>query len=191
VKKEQSLPKKSELLKEQAELSNRTNELVKEMQEREYEIDFKHPKVLNSFISFLEKDAPWGHTTATGLIMLYNNLRQQKQIIKQSEQWDGKILLRSANVNIMWSMLTKMTGSGFYQAKSFVELMVNVGESLSTAVNKANLDNQELRIVHTALNEIDNKLSNPEMFEDDCPDEEIHLETQSLEKEINPTVESL
>ena len=43
------------------------------MQEREYEIDFRSKKLLNELLKFLEKDAEWGHTTATGLIMLYHN----------------------------------------------------------------------------------------------------------------------
>jgi len=143
------------LMKEKNELSET---LVKEMSEREYEIDFKNTKILNSLIKFLEKDAPWGHTTATGLIMLYHNMREQKEVAK-AKDWNGIVKLRAANTTILWTMVTKMTGSGFYEAKSFVELMAQVGESLSTAVQKCHTDNQELRDVHTELSKLEDLIA--------------------------------
>ncbi len=61
----------------EAELDKINEDLIKEMQEREYEIDFKTKKVFDKLLKFLEKDAPWGHTTATGLIMLYLDGREE------------------------------------------------------------------------------------------------------------------
>ena len=147
-----------ELQNIQKDLHEKSETLVKEMSEREYEIDFKNTKLLNSLIKFLEKDAPWGHTTATGLIMLYHNMREQKEVAK-AKDWNGIVKLRAANTTILWTMVTKMTGSGFYEAKNFVELMAQVGESLSNAVQKCHEDNQELRDVHTDLSKIENLIT--------------------------------
>ncbi len=140
------------------ETNAKSESLVKEMSAREYEIDFKSAKLLNSLIKFLEKDAPWGHTTATGLIMLYHNMREQKEFAK-AKDWNGVVKLRAANTTILWTMVTKMTGSGFYEAKNFVELMAQVGESLSNAVQKCHEDNQELRDTHQDLSKIENLIS--------------------------------
>tara|TARA_Y100000389_G_scaffold76281_1_gene72916 strand:- start:1296 stop:1835 length:540 start_codon:yes stop_codon:yes gene_type:complete len=134
----------------EAELDKINEDLIKEMQVREYEIDFKTKKVFDRLLKFLEKDAPWGHTTATGLIMLYHNLREAKELVKEKE-FKGLIPVRSTSVTILWQMVTKMTGTGFYEAKSFVELMANVGESLSEAVQKVQEDNQALRDNHSEL----------------------------------------
>lgn len=144
-------PKTLEQLKaREAELDQLNESLIKEMQEREYEIDFKTKKVFDKLLKFLEKDAPWGHTTATGLIMLYHNLREAKELVKEKD-FKGLIPVRSTSVTILWQMVTKMTGTGFYEAKSFVELMANVGESLSEAVQKVQEDNQALRDNHSEL----------------------------------------
>ena len=144
-------PKTVEQLKaREAELDKINEDLIKEMQEREYEIDFKTKKVFDKLLKFLEKDAPWGHTTATGLIMLYHNLREAKELVKDKE-FNGIVPVRSTSVTILWQMVTKMTGNGFYEAKTFVELMANVGESLSEAVQKVQNDNQALRDNHTEL----------------------------------------
>ena len=155
-------PKTVEQLKaREAELDQLNESLIKEMQEREYEIDFKTKKVFDKLLKFLEKDAPWGHTTATGLIMLYHNLREAKEIVKDKE-FKGLIPVRSTSVTILWQMVTKMTGSGFYEAKSFVELMANVGESLSEAVQNVQKDNQSLRDNHSELAKVQQELSDLE-----------------------------
>ena len=151
-------PQTLEQLKaKESELDQINEDLIKEMQVREYEIDFKTKKVFDKLLKFLEKDAPWGHTTATGLIMLYHNLREAKEVVKDKD-FKGLIPVRSTSVTILWQMVTKMTGNGFYEAKSFVELMANVGESLSTAVQKVQEDNQALRDNHAELAKVQQEI---------------------------------
>ena len=176
--------KKSELLAKQKELFELNETLLKDMQEREYTIDLKTKKIFDGLLKFLEKDAPWGHTTATGLIMLYHNLREQKEFTK-AQDWDGSIKLRSANVTIMWSMVTKMTGKGFYEAKSFVELMAVCGESLSKAVQAAHNDNAKLRETHHALSQVDDQLASGN-FENDVETDTVN---ESIANEVDPIVE--
>ena len=155
-------PKTVEQLKtRESELDQINENLIKEMQEREYPVDFKTKKVFDKLLKFLEKDAPWGHTTATGLIMLYHNLREAKELVKDKE-FNGIVAVRSTIVTILWQMVTKMTGSGFYEAKSFVELMANVGESLSEAVQNVQKDNQSLRDNHSELAKVQQELSDLE-----------------------------
>jgi len=152
-------PKTIEQLKaKEAELDQINEDLIKEMQEREYPVDFKTKKVFDKLLKFLEKDAPWGHTTATGLIMLYHNLREAKEVVKDKE-FNGIVAVRSTSVTILWQMVTKMTGSGFYEAKAFVELMANVGESLSNAVQASQDDNQALRDNHSELAKVQQDIS--------------------------------
>ena len=154
----ENAPQTLEQLKaRETELDNLNESLIKDMQEREYAVDFKTKKVFDKLLKFLEKDAPWGHTTATGLIMLYHNLREAKEIVKDKE-FDGIIAIRSTSVTILWQMVTKMSGNGFYEAKSFVELMANVGESLSNAVQKVQGDNQSLRDNHTELAKVQQEI---------------------------------
>ncbi len=146
--------KKSELLTEHRKLTAKSNDLVKKMQEREYSINFGSKKIFDRLLKFLEKDAPWSHTTAAGLIMLYHNLREQKEITKDKE-FDGVVKLRSTNIAILWQMMTRMTGEGFFEARNFVELMAAVGEEISKAVNQVQSDNQGLRDIHQELAKLD------------------------------------
>jgi hypothetical protein len=178
--------KKSELIAKQKELMELNEKLLKEMQEREYTIDLNNKKIFDRLVKFLEKDAPWGHTTATGLVMLYHNLREQKDIIIKTKDWDGKIQLRSANVTILWSMVTKMTGNGFHEAKAFIELMAVCGETLAGAVQRAHQDNQQLRENHAKLSQIDDQLADPNIINDI----EESTETVSIANEVDPVTEA-
>lgn len=171
------LPLKSELLNQQKELNDKNELLLKEMQERTYSVKFEKSKIYNKLLKFLEKDAPWGHTTAAGLIMLYHNLREQKDLVK-TEDWDGIIELRSANVSILWQMLTRMTGTGFYQAKDFVELMATIGEPIATAHNQVIEDNAELRQNHQDLAMVDQRLDGGEYVDDTNPESETIEEVE-------------
>ena len=94
------MPKKSELLAQHKELMAKNEDLLKEMQSREYAVDFKNKKVFDKLLKFLEKEAEWSHTTAAGLIMLYHNLREGQPETLETD-WDCNIALRAANVSIL------------------------------------------------------------------------------------------
>ena len=157
--------KRSEVLAEHEELQKKNEELLKEMQQREYEVDFKSKAVFNKFVKFLEKDAKWGHTTAAGLIMLFNNFREEKEKTKDPE-WNNLVTLRAINVSTLWQMLTTMEGSGFFEARNFVELMAAIGQPISEAVRQVHTDNQELRNNHEALVKLDSLLDHGQLIED-------------------------
>ena len=181
---ETTKPLKSVLVKEHKELMEENDRLLAEMQEREYGIDFKSKKVYDKLLKFLEKEAQWSHTTAAGLVMLYHNLREQKDITR-TEEWDNIINLRSANVSILWQMMTKMSGNGFYEAKNFVEMMAAIGQEISMAVGRLHQDNQALRDNHAQLAKLDQAIDGGQYIDDTT--EEVEQDT--LADEVDPVTE--
>jgi hypothetical protein len=178
------LPKKSELLAQHKDLMTRNEELLKEMQAREYSIDFKSKKIFDKLLKFLEKEAEWTHTTAAGLIMLYHNLREEK--LKTTEKdWNNEVALRAANVSILWQMMTRMTGKGFYEARDFVELMAAIGEPVSKAVQRVHADNQEIRDNHAELAKLDQVLDGGQYVTDTA---EVANDPYGLADEVDPLV---
>lgn len=178
------LPKKSELLAQHKGLMARNEELLKEMQAREYSIDFKSKKIFDKLLKFLEKEAEWTHTTAAGLIMLYHNLREEK--LKTTEKdWNNEVTLRAANVSILWQMMTRMSGKGFYEARDFVELMAAIGEPVSKAVQRVHADNQEIRDNHAELAKLDQVLDGGQYVADTA---EAANDPYGLADEVDPLV---
>ena len=175
--------KRSELLTEHRNLTTKSNGLVKEMQQREYTINFGSKKIFDKLLKFLEKDASWSHTTATGLIMLYHNLREQRELTKNTD-WDGNIKLRSTNIAILWQMMTRMTGAGFFEARNFVELMAAIGQEISRAVNEVQGDNQGLRDIHQELAKLDQVLDSGQ-YENDTDEVD---DRYKIADEVDPQV---
>jgi len=179
---EAEMPKKSELLAQHKELMAKNEDLLKEMQSREYAVDFKNKKVFDKLLKFLEKEAEWTHTTAAGLIMLYHNLREEKAKTIEKD-WDNHIALRAANVSILWQMMTRMSGKGFYEARDFVELMAAIGEPVSKAVQTVHADNQQIRDNHSELAKLDQILDSGQ-YENDTDEERV--DPNAVADEVDP-----
>jgi predicted SnoaL-like aldol condensation-catalyzing enzyme len=165
--------KMSEIVADKKEALAKNEDLLRALQQNEYEIPVGKTKLFKQLMKFLEKDAEWGHTTATGLVMLYSNLRE--------------------SITILWQMITTMKGKGSYEARNFIELMAEMGQDLSTVVGKVHEDNQELRDNHVRLSELDAEVNHPDIILDVAIDEYNKAEDEltQLMDEVDPVVETV
>ena len=184
--------KMSEIIAEKKVALKKNEDLLRNLQQNEYDIPMTSPKLYKQLMKFLEKDAEWGHTTATGLVMLYSNLKENSKEV-QTKDWNGIVKLRGTSITILWSMVTSMKGKGFFEARNFIELMAAFGQDLSQVVQKVHEDNQGLRDNHVKLSELDTEVNHPDVILDVAIDEynatEDHLD--QLEKEVDPVVETV
>tara|TARA_R110002074_G_scaffold80445_4_gene180948 strand:+ start:2031 stop:2711 length:681 start_codon:yes stop_codon:yes gene_type:complete len=184
--------KMSEIIKDKKEALKKNEDLLRDLQTNEYDIPMTSPKLYKQLMKFLEKDADWGHTTATGLVMLYSNLKENAKTV-QAKDWDGIVKLRGTSITILWSMVTSMKGRGFFEARNFIELMAAFGQDLSQVVQKVHEDNQELRDNHVKLSELDTEVNHPDVILDVAIDayNEAESELTNLMNEVDPVVETI
>jgi len=142
--------KMSEIIADKKEALKKNEDLLRALQTNEYDIPVGSVKLYKQIMKFLEKEADWGHTTATGLIMLYSNLKEQQPVTREKD-CDGIIKLRGTSITIFWTMITSMKGKGFFAARDFVEMMAAFGADLSKVVGKVHEDNQALRDNHAEV----------------------------------------
>jgi len=183
--------KMSEIIADKKEALKNNEDLLRNLQQNEYDIPMASPKLYKQLMKFLEKDADWGHTTATGLVMLYSNLKENAKTVK-AKDWDGIVKLRGTSITILWSMVTSMKGRGFFEARNFIELMAAFGQDLSQVVQKVHEDNQALRDNHVKLSELDNEVNGPDVILDVAISEynEVEEELTNLMNEVDPVVET-
>jgi len=74
--------KMSEIIADKKAALKLNEDLLRQLQTNEYDIPFGTSKLYKQLMKFLERDADWGHTTATGLVMLYSNLKENAKILK-------------------------------------------------------------------------------------------------------------
>ena len=184
--------KMSEIIADKKEALKLNESLLRDLQTNEYDIPISSPKLYKQLMKFLEKDAEWGHTTATGLVMLYSNLKESSRTV-QTKDWDGIVKLRGTSITILWTMVTSMKGKGFFEARNFIELMASFGQDLSTVVQKVHEDNSSLRDNHVKLSELDKEVNRPDIILDVAIDEynEAEDELNKLMDEVDPIVESV
>ena len=184
--------KLSEIIKDKQTALKKNEDLLRQLQTNQYDIPFGTVKVYKQLCKFLEKDADWGHTTATGLVMLYSNLREGAKET-QVKDWNGIVKLRGTSITILWTMVTSMKGKGFFEARNFIELMAAFGQDLSTVVQKVHVDNSALRENHSRLSELDNEVNNPDVILDVAIDKynEAEEELTDLMNEVDPVVETV
>jgi hypothetical protein len=184
--------KMSEIIRDKREALKKNEDLLRDLQTNEYDIPMSSPKLYKQLMKFLEKDAEWGHTTATGLVMLYSNLKENSKTV-QAKDWDGIVKLRGTSITILWTMVTSMKGKGFFEARNFIELMAASGQDLSEVVQKVHQDNSALRDNHVRLSELDTEVNNPDVILDVAIDKynEAEQELTDLMNEVDPVVESV
>jgi len=184
--------KMSEIIADKKAALKKNEELLRSLQTNQYDIPIGSVKLYKQIMKFLEKEADWGHTTATGLIMLYSNMKEQQPVTREKD-WDGIIKLRGTSITIFWTMITSMKGKGFYAARDFVELMAAFGSDLSQVVGKVHEDNQALRENHAHMSELDQEVNHPEVILDVAIDKynEVEEELSQLMDEVDPVVENV
>ena len=184
--------KMSEIITDKKAALKLNEDLLRNLQKNEYDIPMAKAKLYKQLMKFLEKDAEWGHTTATGLVMLYSNLKENSKTV-QSKDWDGIVKLRGTSITILWTMVTSMKGKGFFEARNFIELMAAFGQDLSEVVQKVHKDNQALRDNHVRLSELDTEVNNPDVILDVAIDKynEAEQELTDLMNEVDPVVETV
>lgn len=192
INKEKEPRKMSEIIADKKAALKKNEELLQALQQNEYDIPFGSVKLYKQIMKFLEKEAEWGHTTATGLIMLYSNLKEQQAVTREKD-WDGIIKLRGTSITIFWTMVTSMKGKGFFAARDFVELMAAFGSDLSKVVGQVHEDNKALRENHAHMAELDNEVNDPNVILD-CDISDYHKaedDLNNLMDEVDPVVESV
>ena len=184
--------KMSEIIADKRAALKKNEELLRSLQTNQYDIPVGSVKLYKQIMKFLEKEADWGHTTATGLIMLYSNMKEQQPVTREKD-WDGIIKLRGTSITIFWTMITSMKGKGFFAARDFVELMAAFGSDLSSVVGKVHEDNQALRENHARMSELDQEVNHPEVILDVAIDKynAVEEELNQLMDEVDPVVETV
>lgn len=184
--------KKSELKPVLDDLAKEFEKELREEQEREYHIEIgtvdsetgntNGKKIFKELLEYIQKDVEWTAKTAPGLMMLDRNMQENKPWV-QSKEFDGVIVLRSANVLVLWrSVLEEMHGKGSFEAKKFLACWANCGKAITDAVRDIQLKHESTRILGANLNSVEDEY---EKSVNDIPEDEVETSTKD---EVAPEV---
>ena len=193
---EEELPKKSDLIREQIELEKQYESESVKVLEDTYNIKFGSKANFDRLYKMIEHEFEFDYQTATAIALLYSNLKQQKPFTREDD-WNGSVILKSSSCLMLWRFITTYKGRGYFEAKSFLEMIQHVGPEVAKACNTINDKQNNIRGLHLRLDEIDNIIDSGKYISDLTEEEEKSLTAElkgvikaeeQIEEEVNPTV---
>lgn len=191
------LPKKSDLIREQIELEKQYESESVQLLEDTYSVKIGSKGNFDRLVKMVEHEFEFDYRTATGLALLYSNLKQQKPFTREDD-WNGSIILKTSSCLMMWKFINTYKGKGFFEAKAFLEMIQLVGPEVSKACKTIDDKQTAVKGLHLRLNEIDNILDSGK-FENDLTEEEekaliadvkgVIKKEEEIENEVDPNVE--
>lgn len=186
--------KKSELRPILDELTKKFDEAYKADTQKEYHIELvpkkddkpidrnEGKKVFRKLLDYLNKDVEFNAKNAVNLLILVRNMEENKAWVN-STTFDNVIILRSASVLALWRFITEaFTGHGYFEAKIFLEVWANCGQTLNDAVRQIQKDNAVTRKIGVDLNAVNDEF---DISEDDLPKDEGEIPTK---EEVDPEI---
>ena len=140
-------------------------------------------KVYKQLLEYLNHNVSFNAKNAVNLMILVRNMEENKAWTN-SQEFDNVIILRSASVLALWRFMTEeFVGHGYFEAKTFLEVWANCGQTLSDAIRQIQKDNAATRQIGTDLNNVESEF---DRSEDDLPKEES--EKLTTQEEVDPDV---
>ena len=139
-------------------------------------------KVFKKLLDYLNNNVAFNAKNAVNLLILVRNMEENKAWTN-SKEFDNVIILRSASVLSLWRFITEeFVGHGYFEAKPFLEVWANCGQTINDAVRQIQKDNAATRQIGTDLNNIEEEFN---CSENDLPEEEKKL---TIQEEVDPEI---
>ena len=159
---ETKAPKTLEELQEEVKkLEKEVDQDGKDLSTALYEIDFVKDSNISAVCKWFDKNLDWDIKNAALNVTLYDTLKSEKTRIKEAtEDKDKMVRLNSVLLNSLYTGLTKITGKGIGQARTFLTLLTEIGNNISDQMNKMAENNKIVQDKHVILKELYQEIEN-------------------------------
>lgn len=155
-----------QLKTERKELVEKLDQLQTESAERLFEIELDDRKQVKTIMEHLNKGFTWKTQNAAVIVALYDQLKKQNKELTSSEEETAVIKLRAHELNGLYQALLNVEGLGIENARRFITMLTNVGETVTNAMSVLGESNKEISELHTHLSELEKAISQVENAEE-------------------------
>lgn len=133
-----------------------------ESAEKRFNINFENIKMVKTLMDHLNKGYTWKTSNAAVLVTLYDQLKNQhKELTNSEEKLEVfTIALRGHELNALYQALLNVEGVGITNARRFITMLTQVGQTVGEAMEELATMNAEINALHTELQEIETELKN-------------------------------
>ena len=139
------------------ELELKANKLQEVSATRDFNLTVTDITELKQILKLLDKSYTWQSKNAALAVHVYDSLKEAQRNAVPTE--GGVDLTLSATIMTgLYNILLNIEGQGVESARSFVRILTNVGEQVTTALNVLSEDNQEIQDIHAEIHKLEQQL---------------------------------
>lgn len=164
---------------ERTDLVERLDQMQTDAAERLFEIELDDRKQIKTIMEHLNKGFTWKTQNAAVVVALYDQLKKQNKELSNSEEETTVLRLRAHELNGLYQALLNVEGVGIENARRFITMLTNVGETVTNAMSVLGESNKEISDLHAELDKIDREIAELNNAEEVEPE----LEAESVENQ--------
>lgn len=149
-------------------LEKKTTDLQVEIANQEFELKFDDSSSVSKILQHIDKDYQWQSKNAALAVYVYDKLKAEYKANKASQSNDTTemtVLLKATELTGLYNILLNINGIGVEKARSFARLLTNVGQQVTSAMDKLAVRNTEVRNMHEELRNLEEQLRIAEIKE--------------------------
>ena len=151
-------------------------ELQKTNATQVFNVTLDDVKMVKTIQDHLNKGYTWKTQNAAVIVTLYDRLTEEKKRLKAEETEDVKpvLKLKAHELNGLYQALLNVEGLGVENARRFIRMLTNVGESVTLAMKELSELNKEVTDMHLELNELDKEIEEASKAPEEVKLEEVN-----------------
>lgn len=150
---------------ERKELVKKLDQLQTESAEMLFDIELDDRKQIKTIMEHLNKGFTWKTQNAAVVVALYDQLKKQNKELTNSEEEATTVKLRAHELNGLYQALLNVEGTGVENARRFITMLTNVGETVTNAMSVLGASNKEISDLHDDLAKLEKKIYEVESTE--------------------------
>jgi hypothetical protein len=150
-----------DLTKQLHELETKATELQVTSAKQKFTFTVENSIELKSILNLIDKDYSWQSKNAALTVHVYDSM---KKAAKTAEVTEGgvEMELDATIMTGLYNILLNIESDGVEKARKFARILTSVGSQVSEAINKLGQDNDEIKLLHVEMAELEQQINQTE-----------------------------
>tara|TARA_R110000796_G_scaffold12914_3_gene42229 strand:+ start:2869 stop:3357 length:489 start_codon:yes stop_codon:yes gene_type:complete len=149
-----------DLTKQLHELETKATELQVISAKQKFDFTVQNKAELKSILNLIDKDYNWQSKNAALTVHVYDSIKSAPTELLEDESLEME--LDATIMTGLYNILLNIESGGVEKARKFARILTNVGSQVSEAINKLGQDNDEIKLLHVEMAELEQQINQTE-----------------------------
>ena len=149
-----------DLTKQLHELETKATELQVISAKQKFDFTVQNKAELKSILNLIDKDYNWQSKNAALTVHVYDSIKSAPTELLEDESLEME--LDATIMTGLYNILLNIESGGVEKARKFARILTNVVSQVSEAINKLGQDNDEIKLLHVEMAELEQQINQTE-----------------------------